>query len=127
MIGREFELILRFPVPSKKNKYQIHVRGKRKWIGKAKEVEVAEDAIALIARAKLPKDLKTPVRVEIYVTQSNKRKRLQDCDNVVGAIFDGLVKSKRIKDDSMGHIGQLEVIYMGRGDDEVCVKIIELS
>lgn len=127
MIGREFELILRFPVPSKKNKYQIHKKGNKRWIGKAKVVTLAEDAIALIARAKLPKDLKTPVRVEIYVTQSTKRKRLQDCDNIVGTIFDGLVKSKRIKDDSMGHIGQLEVIYMGRGDDEVCVKIIELS
>jgi len=127
MIGRQFELILRFPVPSKKNKYKIHKAGNRRWIGKAKVVTIAEDAIALIARAKLPKDLKTPVRVEIYVTQSKRRKRLQDCDNLVGTIFDGLVKSGRIKDDSMGYIGQLEVIYMGRGDDEVSVKIIELS
>jgi Holliday junction resolvase RusA-like endonuclease len=126
-LGRCFEFVCQFPIPSKKNRYKIHKRGNRRWIGKAEEVVNAEIAVALIARTALPKDLKTPIRVEIFAQQSKSRKRLQDGDNLVGVIFDGMVKSGRIPDDSFAIIPQHEVRFEGREKDEVRVRVIELG
>ena len=126
-MGRCFEFVCQFPIPSKKNRYKIHKRGNKRWIGKDEAVVNAEIAVALIARTALPKDLKTPIRVGMFVQQSRRRKRLQDSDNLVGVIFDGLVKSGRIPDDSMGIIREHYVCFLGREKDEVRVKIVELG
>jgi len=123
---RFFSFDLPFPIPSKKNCYVIHQRGQKRWIGKKKVVTDAEEAVALIARTKLPKTLKTPIGVTLHVWQSKKRHRIQDADNIVGVIFDGLVKSGRIKDDSMKQIPKLQVWWRGRGEDRVRVVIQEL-
>jgi len=123
---RFFVFDLNFPIPSKKNCYEIHHAGSKRWIGKKKIVKDAEEAVALIARTKLPKTLKTPIGVVLHVWQSKKRKRIQDADNLVGVIFDGLVKSGRIPDDSMKHIPKLQVWWRGRGPDRVHVVIHEL-
>ncbi|HEC61548.1 MAG TPA: RusA family crossover junction endodeoxyribonuclease [bacterium] len=124
---REFEFLLPFPIPSKKNKYRIHQRGTKRWIGKAEDVVNAEVAVGLIAKTALPKNLKTPISVTIWARQSKSRKRLQDGDNLVGVIFDGLVKSGRIPGDSFAIIPEHHVYFKGRERDEVRVKIVELT
>jgi len=124
--GREFEFVLEFPVPSKKNRYRIHQRGTRRWIGKAEDVVNAEIAVGLIAKTALPKDLRTPISVTMLVQQSKSRKRLQDGDNLVGVIFDGLVKSGRIPGDSLAVIPEHHVYFVGREKDEVRVQVVEL-
>jgi len=143
---RTFQFKIPFAVPSKKNRYKLMYdprfwqlarplfdrfraehRHRAVWIDKDKAVKGAEQAIAMLAKVKLPKNLTTPVSVVLHVRQSKSRRRLQDIDNVVGAIFDGLVLSGRIPDDSPKYIEELHVYWRGRGPDEVVVKIIELS
>jgi Holliday junction resolvase RusA-like endonuclease len=89
-------------IPSKKNSSKIMQNRKTgaRWIGYADEVERYESKVRLLAtKASLENaglKLTGPLKIEVMVYTHSET---QDTDNMLGAIFDGLKRSRLIQDD----------------------------
>jgi len=121
---------IEFPIPSKKNRYEIRFfppfwlaikgivsrfrksvkQGRLYWIDKDLTVARAETALSYIAKTHLPKDIKPPVVLEVELYGE------ADIDNSLGVIFESLHLSGRLPDDNPRVISELHVYHRGPGE-----------
>ena len=115
-------------IPSKKNQMEVkwnprafravvqilqHFPKPWFWVSPKKAVGEAEELIAWKAKGSIKKELAGEVKCSIWI--QGKR---QDIDNVVGAVFDGLEQSGRIKNDR-----QIEELHVYRHGPGVGIRV----
>lgn len=102
-------------LPSKKNSYEIHRAGLRRWIAPSAEVVQAENTIALFAKVHLD-NFDGPVTVKLQIHGK------LDVDNAGGVALDGLQKSGRIGNDR--NVRRLEIERFPGKNESITIEVI---
>lgn len=102
------QYILQGNVVPKKNSKNVVRRGNRIFVLSSKRfMEWHKKAVAEITEQGVEETIDTPCHIDIVLYHSDKRRR--DSDNAVASIFDLLVDTKIIADDSTKYIRSFSV------------------
>lgn len=102
------QYILQGNVVPKKNSKNVVRRGNRIFVLSSKRfMEWHKKAVAEITEQGVEETINTPCHIDIVLYHSDKRRR--DSDNAVASIFDLLVDTKIIADDSTKYIRSFSV------------------